>query len=87
MLQTSAQLNVTVAIGIGTLEIAIKAPDKKRAKLIKEILVIITLNVFSFFISHVQIEVLQRVYFALSGVILIVILLSAFYYVINIKRK
>lgn len=31
MLQTSAQLNVTVAIGIGTLEIAIKAPDKKRA--------------------------------------------------------
>lgn len=85
ILQVFAQLNVTIAIGIGTLEIAIKAPDGLKAGLIKEILGIISISVFSFFISHFEHELIQRVYICLSGFILVFILLSAFHYVKKVK--
>lgn len=86
ILQWSAQLNVTVAIGIGTLEIAIKASGRAKTGLIKEILSMISISVFSFFISYIQHDLIQRIYFGLSGLLIMLILLSAFYYVMKMDR-
>ncbi|WP_405103033.1 hypothetical protein [Oceanobacillus sp. FSL H7-0719] len=87
ILQAFAQLNVTVAIGIGTLAIAIRAPDNTKVELIKEILTILMISVFSFLLSFIHHEGIQRVYIILSGLVLIYILVTTANYILKINES
>ncbi|QUW22478.1 hypothetical protein JSQ81_02505 [Sporosarcina sp. Marseille-Q4063] len=82
-LQGLAQLNVTVAIGIGTLAIALRTENTLKNRLIMEILVILMISIFSFFLSYFDFPMVQRGYFCLSGLIIISILIMTGNYIMD----
>lgn len=75
-LQSLAQLNITVCIGMAAVSISLKSESVKRITLIKEILILMLLSSLGFFSSLLPYLDLQRLFLMLNGVVLVQILTS-----------
>lgn len=84
-LQGLVQLNITVAIGMGALSIALKT--EKVLLLIKEILVLMFISTLGYFVSltpFLNTNFIIRMFVMLNGIVLIQLLLST---VVFIKKN
>lgn len=78
-LQNSAQLSITVALGIGALVIALNVKkEHKSRELMQEMVVFMLLSLLSFYLSFGFSDFIQRLYLVLSGLIQIVIILEVY---------
>lgn len=83
-LRNSAQLSITVALGIGALVIALNLnKEEKTLKLMQEMVIFMLLSILSFYLSFGFSDFLQRSYLVLSGLIQIVIILEVYNVVSN----
>lgn len=79
-LKDLAQINITVAIGLGTLVIAFKAKPKIVSLWTRRILVLLALSSLSFSLSFVESPFVQTMYMTISGMLLVSIILAATHY-------
>lgn len=83
-LRNSAQLSITVALGIGALVIALNLnKEEKTLKLMQEMVIFMLLSILSFYLSFGFSDFLQRSYLVLSALIQIVIILEVYNVVSN----
>lgn len=78
-LQNSAQLSITVALGIGALVIALNVKkEQKTVKLMQEMVIFMLLSILSFYLSFGFSDFIQRLYLVLSALIQMVIILEVY---------
>lgn len=75
VLQSLAPINITVAIGMGTIAIAMKEQNDVTT-LVKEIILLMLISVLSFFISFLDVEIIKRAYILVSGLVLLNIIIG-----------
>ncbi|WP_432358829.1 hypothetical protein [Sporosarcina sp. UB5] len=82
-LQNLAQINITVAIGLGTLVIAFKAEVKIKALWTRRILVLLMMSSLCFSLSFVNQIIIQAMYMTISGMLLVSIILSSARFILD----
>lgn len=86
-LQSLAQLNITVSIGMAAVSISLKTTTGQSITLIKEILILILLSALGFFSSLLPYLDLQKIFLILNGVVLVQILTSTAKFIkVNIDK-
>ncbi|WP_150284213.1 hypothetical protein [Rummeliibacillus sp. TYF-LIM-RU47] len=71
LLITLSQLNVSIAIGVGAITVALEVSKEEKVGLVKDVLLILVISILTFIIAHVEILIVQRLYFAVSGLIIL----------------
>jgi len=80
VLQSVAQISLTVSIGLGAVTISLNR-EIKTLKLLKEIILIMIISILSYFITFWGDSLLMRMYLMLSSLLVIMILVSVARYI------
>lgn len=87
-LQSSAQLSITIALGISALIFALNLKvNNTTLKLMQESIGFILISLLSYYISFAGTELVQRFYIGLSGLVQLAIIMNVVHVIEEMKSK